>query len=59
MKDREKLTQLEYEAIDLKILFNALFDVVKYQEMEEGRLTSVQCLCEIMDERFSKLMTLF
>lgn len=59
MESREKTTQLEYQAIDIQLLFGALYDVVRYNEEQTGKFSSAQILCEIIDEKISNLMNLF
>lgn len=59
MKIKEKFENIENETVEIKMLYNILFDAIRYQEMEYGQLTSIEYLCEIINKRFSTLLDMF
>lgn len=49
----------EIKLHELRIIFDCIFDLVKYYESETGRLSTIECLCEILDEKFKDWMKEF
>lgn len=50
---------IEIKLHELKILFDCIFDLVRYYESETGQLSTIECLCEILDEKFKDWMKEF
>lgn len=50
--ETELIDDTEIKLQELKIIFDCIFDLVKYYELETGQFSTIEYLCEILDEKF-------